>query len=182
MTAFEEAFEKVIIKEGGYSNNPADKGGQTMYGITERVARANGFTDAMRNLSLDDAAAIYKRQYWDVLRLDEIGAVSLRIAEELFDTGVNMGVATAGKFLQRALNALNRQAADYPDLTVDGVLGPVTVDALKSFLYRRDKQQSETVMLSALNCLQAARYIEIAEADRTQEAFVYGWLRNRVGF
>ena len=69
----------------------------------------------MRGLPRADAVAIYKRLYWLRPRLDEVVKRTDRIAEELFDTGVNMGPSVAVTFLQRALTALNRSGEDYPD-------------------------------------------------------------------
>lgn len=177
--SFEAAFQRVVMVEGGYSNHPSDTGGETQFGITKGVARANGYTGDMRALPLATARAIYKFQYWDTLRLDEIASVSDKIADELFDSGVNMGVGVAGRFLQRALNVLNRQGADYQDMTVDGVVGPMTVHNLRAFLARRGKD-GETVMLRALNAQQGMRYIEITEGRPANEAFLYGWFRARV--
>lgn len=179
MNAYEQCFEKVVGIEGGFSDHPSDRGGQTKYGITEKTARANGYVGDMKDMPIEQARAIYKMQYWNTLRLDDIAGLSLRVAAELFDTAINMGVGTSGQFLQRALNALNRQAADYADMVVDGVVGPMTVNAFKAFMYRR-RTEGETVMLAALNALQGERYIRIAEGDREQEAFVFGWLLNRV--
>ncbi|WSB38966.1 hypothetical protein OG949_40095 [Streptomyces scopuliridis] len=90
-----------------------------------------------------------------------------------------MGTGTAARFLQRSLNALNRQQADYPDMTVDGAIGPKTVTAFTTFINER-QPQSETVILKALASLQGARYIEIAESRGQNEAFVFDWLTNRV--
>ena len=55
---------RLIEREGGNVNHPADKGGPTYFGITEAVARALGFAGAMKNLPRDEAAAIYRRLYW----------------------------------------------------------------------------------------------------------------------
>lgn len=179
MDAFPEAFEKVVGIEGRYSNNPADSGGETMWGITARVAHANGYVGDMRNMPIGVASAIYRQQYWDLLKLDEVANASKAVALELFDTAVNCGVATAGKFLQRALNVLNRGGRDYPDVTVDGVVGPMTVDALRRFLKARGFE-GEPVLLDALNALQGVYYIELAEQRPKDEAFEFGWLKNRV--
>lgn len=172
--------------EGRYSHRPADRGGETAYGIKEAVARANGYTGRMIDLSIEDARRIYKAQYWDILRLDAIAEISVAAAEELFDTGVNCGVGTAGQFLQRALNAFNgvqHTALEgkrfYPDVKVDGVVGPLTVEAFRAFMAWRGLA-GEAVLLRALNGLQATRYIAIAEADHSQEAFTFGWFLNRI--
>src|SRR6476661_4133079 len=99
----DELLDALIEREGGYVNHPADRGGPTMYGITEGVARAQGYRGAMRALPRSEAAAIYKRLYWLRPRFDQIAKRSEPIAAELFDTGVNMGPAVAATFLQRAL-------------------------------------------------------------------------------
>jgi lysozyme family protein len=174
-------IDGILEREGGYVNHPADKGGPTCFGITEQVARAHGYRGAMRHLPRSDAVAIYRRIYWLRPRFDEVGKRSGRIAEELFDTGVNMGPAVAVTFLQRALTALNRNGSDYPDLVPDGRLGDVTLAALDRFLQVRGKAGGETVLLRALEALQGERYLRLAERRPANEAFLYGWLANRIG-
>lgn len=173
--------EALIDREGGYVANPADKGGPTCFGITEAVARANGYRGAMRDLPREEAAEIYKRIYWLRPRFDEVAARSERIAAELFDTGANMGPAVAVTFLQRTLTALNRNGGDYPDLVPDGRVGPNTLAALDAFLALRGKNSGETVLLRALEALQGERYLRLAERRPANEAFLYGWLANRIG-
>ena len=174
-------IEALLDREGGYVDNPADKGGPTCFGITEAVARAHGYAGPMRQLPREQAAAIYRRLYWLRPRLDEIAVRSWRVAAELFDTGVNMGPAVAITFLQRALTALNRNATDYPDLTPDGRVGPATLAALDAFLRIRGRTSGETVLLRALEALQGERYVRLAERRPANEAFLYGWLVNRIG-
>lgn len=180
MSAFNRAFNDLLGIEGGFSDDKHDRGGRTRFGVTEAVARANGYQGEMKDLPVEVAHKIYRAQYWDLLRLDEIAAISEAVAGELFDTAVNCGVGIAGRFLQRALNAFNRMGADYPDVTIDGVVGPMTVSAFKGFMCRRAKDSGEGVMLCALNSLQGERYIAIAEADHSQETFAFGWYRARV--
>lgn len=174
-------IDALIEREGGYVNHPADKGGPTCFGITEAVARAHGYAGAMRNLPREDAATIYRRLYWLRPRFDQIAKRSSRVAAELFDTGVNMGPAVATTFLQRALTALNRTGKDYADLTPDGRVGPMTLHALDSFFASRGKRGGETVLLRALEALQGERYLRLAERRPANEAFLYGWLANRIG-
>lgn len=181
MVDVEALIEALIDREGGYVANPADKGGPTCFGITEAVARANGYRGAMCDLPRDEAAAIYKRIYWLRPRFDQIAARSERIAAELFDTGVNMGPAVAVTFLQRALTALNRNGGDYPDLVPDGRVGPNTLFALDAFFALRGKSSGEAVLLRALEALQGERYLRLAERRPANEAFLYGWLANRIG-
>lgn len=179
MSLFDTAFEDLILIEGGYSDNPSDSGGKTRYGITEEVARENGYSGQMSELPLSEAKRIYKLRYWDALDLDGIAVLSKRIALEMFDTAVNCGAEVAGTFLQRSLNVLNRMGQDYPDVKVDGDVGQRTVEAASAFLNRR-APSGEIVLLRALNSLQGARYIKLAEAREKDEAFVFGWLLRRV--
>ena len=133
----EDLIDAVIAREGDYVANPADRGGPTRFGITQAVARQQGYSGDMRALPQAEAAAIYRRLYWMRPRFDLVAARAPALAAELFDTGVNMGPAVAIGFLQRALNALNRGASDYPDVPIDGQIGPRTLTALDGFLARR---------------------------------------------
>ncbi len=174
-------IDGLIEREGGYVNHPSDKGGPTCFGITEAVARAQGYRGEVRRLSREEAASIYKRLYWLRPRFDEIIKRSPRLAAELFDTGVNMGPAVAATFLQRALTALNRNGRDYPDLVPDGRVGPQTLHALDAFFSSRGQSGGESVLLRALEALQGERYLRLAERRPANEAFLYGWLANRIG-
>ena len=177
----EELIEELIDREGGYVNHPADRGGPTCYGITEAVARADGYAGAMTELPREEAAAIYRRLYWLRPRFDQVAERTPSVAAELFDTGANMGPAVAATFLQRALTALNRGGSDYPDLIPDGRVGTATLAALDAFLAVRGKQRGEVVLLRALEALQGERYLRLAEKRPANEAFLYGWLANRLG-
>ena len=174
-------IEGLLDREGGYVNHPADKGGPTNFGITEAVARAHGYAGPMRRLPRNEAVSIYRRLYWLRPRFDEVAKRSAALAEELFDTGVNMGPAVAVTFLQRALTALNRSGRDYPDLVPDGRIGGQTLAALDGFLAARGRPGGERVLLRALEALQGERYLRLAERRPANEAFLYGWLANRVG-
>ena len=177
--SIDQLIDELIEREGGYVSHPADRGGPTRFGITEAVARAHGYAGAMAQLPREEAAAIYKRLYWLRPRFDEVATRSARLAAELFDTGANMGPAVAATFLQRALTALNRNGKDYPDLVPDGRAGPRTLAALDAFLAARPN--GEAVLLRALEALQGERYLRLAERRPANEAFLYGWLANRVG-
>lgn len=113
MSSYDEAFDALMNIEKGYSNNPADPGGETMWGITERVARAHGYTGSMRMLPRVTAKDIAKKAYWDVARCDELPPA---IAFDVFDTIYNGGRAV--KWLQLAVGA-----------SPDGVIGPATIAA-----------------------------------------------------
>lgn len=170
----DDIFNSILGKEGGYVNNPNDKGGPTNWGITQAVARAHGYTGDMKDLSRQQALNILESDYWVGPRFNQVSEVSNAIAIELTDTGVNMGPSVSAKFLQRALNVFNNQGKLYPDIVADGQIGPRTITALQSFLATRSRD-GEKVMLKALNSLQGARYIELAESRPANETFAYGW-------
>lgn len=176
---FDIAIRHTLAAEGGYSNNPNDTGGETMWGITIAVARANGYSGSMRLMPLSVAQAIYKKMYWDKNYLDEISAISSDLAIKLFDIGVNMGTARAGLFLQQTLNAFNRQGKLYPDILEDGSIGNVTVKTLGLYIEKRGKLAEQT-MLRAINGMQCAFYIELAQKRQANEEFVFGWISNRI--
>lgn len=161
-TVFDRAFHELIGIEGGYVNDPLDKGGETKYGISKR---AFPHVD-IKNLTLSHAKAIYKVNYWNRLSLDNIDDPSIKT--ELFDTAVNMGTGIASRMLQRALNLMNRNGRNFKDLVVDGAIGKKTVAAYQV----ADKK----VLLKVLNGLQFMRYTQIVERDPTQERFFNGWM------
>lgn len=174
----DDLIAAVINREGGYSNDPADPGGETNFGITVAVARAFGYAGAMVSMSREQAAAIYRSRYWTSPRFDQVYALDAALAAKLFDIGVNMGPATGIKFMQRALNVLNQQGKSFPDISVDGGIGPMTVAALKAF-YDLRGIDGHRVLLGMVQSMQSVRYIELAEANPSLETFEYGWQLNR---
>lgn len=179
MTA-DQIIDGILRREGGFVDNPDDKGGPTNFGITEAVARANGYDGPMVELQEAAARAIYEKRYISEPGFDKVLELNPQIGEELIDTGVNMGPRVAAVFLQRCLNCLNLKGEMYTDIVADGEIGPGTIGALKTFLNVRGKEGA-VVLLKALNCLQGARYVELCEANVRQETFLYGWLRERIG-
>jgi len=111
----EQSLKQLLGNEGGFVDHPADPGGATNFGITQRVARAHGFTGDMRNLPLGTALSIYKSDYWDPIKADQLPD-ALRF--HVFDAAVNSGPGQAVKWLQSAAG-----------ITVDGVIGPKTLAA-----------------------------------------------------
>jgi lysozyme family protein len=172
-------IDDLIKREGGYVDHPKDRGGPTMYGITEQVARAFGYSGPMQALPRALAVQIYTERYWTDPKFHMVNDHSPAIAGELLDTGVNMGPMVASRFLQRALNVLNREGRLYPDITADGVIGRMTLAALQAYLHARGKD-GHVVLFRALNAQQGVRYIEIAENRPSQEEFVHGWFLHRV--
>lgn len=166
-------INEIIRVEGGYVNDPRDSGGETNFGITVAVARENGYNGHMRDMPRSVAFDIYSAKYWGAVRGDDLVELSEAVAEEVVDTSVNMGPGRAGKFLQRALNVLTDAG-----LKVDGAVGPATLGALQGYLVRR--KSDDATLVKALNCLQGAYYIDLAERREKDRAFIYGWLKNRV--
>lgn len=114
MSHFDRAFTDLIGNEGGYSNNPADPGGETMWGVTLAVARENGYMGAMRDFTQAMAKIIYLKKYW----LPQFDELPYGLAFQLFDGAVNSGVGQSIRWLQRALGEAD-----------DGKFGPVTMAA-----------------------------------------------------
>lgn len=185
MGDFKNAFRRTMKHEGVYSVDPDDRGGETYRGISRRfhpswpgwkaVDRA---TSSMEDPSTEDWAeanffveSFYRANFWDPFCGDELPG---RIAEEMFDTAVNMGVSTAVRFLQRALNLLNRHGRSWDDISEDGVFGNETMRTVRSRMMR-----DMSYLLKLMNILQGMHYIELAERRPSQEKFLRGWL-NRV--
>ena len=109
---FDAAFKALIDHEGGYVNHPKDPGGETQFGITKRsYPHLN-----IRDLTLDDARAIYRRDFWDRLQCD---ALPLAARFQVFDAAVNSGPGNAVRWLQAAAGVAQ-----------DGHVGPVTRQAV----------------------------------------------------
>tara|TARA_R110002033_G_scaffold12384_2_gene37591 strand:+ start:3665 stop:4213 length:549 start_codon:yes stop_codon:yes gene_type:complete len=168
-------IESLIEREGGYVNDPTDRGGETNYGITVKVARDYGYKGEMRHLPYELAFKIYQDRFWSPLKLDAINAISEELTEQLFDFGVNSGVATAAKQLQTLLNVLNQQQKIYPDLMVDGALGIRTISALQQYITHR-KQTGLRVLVEAVRGKRIAFCVDIAANDESQEKYSFGWL------
>jgi lysozyme family protein len=173
-------INEVIGREGDYANHPADRGGPTRWGVTEAVARAHGYRGDMRDFPRDDAVEIYRRVYWLKPGYDRVAIIFPTIAAELFDTGINMGPATATGFLRRAINALNRGGSDFADIPSAGAVDDALIAALNAFAAKRGTAGG-AVLLKAIEALQGERYVRLSETRPANEAFLYGWLANRIG-
>lgn len=114
---FDKCFDLLMHHEGGYTNNPADPGGETNYGITKKVAVDFGYVGEMKSLDVGTAKDIYKHLYWNQL-YDQLPFI---VAFNLFDAGVNSGVKQSIKWLQATTGT-----------TQDGILGLKTLNAVMS--------------------------------------------------
>lgn len=170
---------EVIAREGGYVNRATDRGGETMYGITVAVARANGYQGAMRDLPVELAATIYSKRYWSGPGFEQIAYLDPDTACYLFDWGVNSGPATAIKSLQSYLNVMNNRGRLYPDMgEPDGGLGPVTMGTLQKYLNARGKNAWRNLRAD-VNASRLVFCRNLAERREEQEEYAWGWY-NRI--
>lgn len=145
--AFDDAFDRLIGNEGDYSNDPRDPGGETRYGISKR---AYPNVD-IKQLTLEEAKAIYRRDYWSAIRGDDMPDA---VAFEVFDAAVNHGTTTAIRILQRALG-----------VSADGVIGAVTLATAQATDPERFRMK--------FNAARLDYYTELP----TWPAFGKGWVR-----
>jgi lysozyme family protein len=167
---FNEVVPIVLEIEGVDSNNEFDSGGATKYGITEKVARANGWTGDMRDLPLDFALSIYKKHYWDAIGGDAITDKGIAIL--LFDASVNNGVQSSIKILQQALNYINGNEKRWNSIEEDGIWGKETSDAMSKCMMRNMEHQ----LFNSIFFTRGKRYLNIIDNNPTQKEFTNGWL------
>lgn len=151
---FEQALEKVLAHEGGYVNDPTDMGGETNFGITRRVATANGYHGEMKDIPMDIVKSIYKKQYWDLGKCEHLPE-QLRYCH--FDACVNNGVGAAARFLQRACG-----------VTDDGVIGEQTLKACQAISAKRYGKA------------RMKYYVDIVKGKPEQIKFLAGWLNRLI--
>lgn len=160
---FTDALHHVLKREGGYSNDPADPGGETNYGITRRVYegwRADHKLplQSVKLITPDEIASIYDTRYWDAVQGDTLNAYDGGVALQVFDMSVNAGVKQAILCLQRVLGVKE-----------DGQLGPMTLGALKA------KAATEVRVLYAD---ERERFYRSLVARRPAlQKFLAGWLK-----
>lgn len=159
MADFNKAIVTTLAREGGskFTDDPNDRGGATKYGISQRSYP----NIDIRNLSEQDARTIYKRDYWDRLRGDEI--TSQVIAEQLFDTCVNMGVKTGSRLAQSVLGI---QPAD-------GVIGSASLASIN--------KADPTMFVASFTLAKIARYAYICNRDKSQSKYLLGWINRTLG-
>lgn len=163
---FLRALGHVISEERGFVDAEGDRGGRTIFGISER-SHPEAWTDGTP--SLERAADIYWSDYWTEAGCDQLSSPAVQ--DELFNTAVLMGPGAAVRKLQQAVNLFQ---PDVEDIAVDGRFGPETREAVKGF---RDPE----ALAGYMNVLQGCAILEIVERDPSQRRFLRGWLR-RVAF
>lgn len=190
MASFDLAFRRTMHHEAGYAKDPLDPGGETWRGISRhhwpdwegwgRVDQAKAdlgdvsIGELERVLWKDErlegmVRSFYRREFWSRVSGD---AIDQALAEELFDSAVNLGPERVGAWFQAALNVMNRREKLYPDLRVDGSIGPKTLEALRVYLTR----DPDTFLILLLNVEQGHRYFERTMGDEKLERFIRGWL------
>ena len=182
---FIKAYNNLIGAEGGYVNRKNDKGGETYkgisrkfnpqwqgWGIIDSLKEYDNFKDLINNSKdLEKLAQeFYYQNYWTKFGGDSLPYL---IAEELLEQSVVLGTwKTAGKNLQTALNLLNLNGKVFPDLKIDGIVGPKTIESVGKVTARR--------LLTVLNGLEFCRFKESMGKRPINEVF-RGWF-DRVNF
>jgi lysozyme family protein len=165
----------VVALEGGYVDHPSDPGGATNWGITESVARQNGFTGDMRNLTKAQAKDIYRRQYIERPGFLPLVAIDAAVAEEVIDTGVNMGPARPTRFFRRAVNEVCGTT-----LPIAPNMDAVTVKAWND-CRANIGARSCVAMLDSLDGQQRAEYDRLVRVNPRLRVFYRGWINHRIG-
>lgn len=157
-STFDDIIKQVLIHEGGYVDDPADRGGETNFGISKA---AHPDVD-IKNLTQSEAIEIYHEEYWQPSRA---AAVNPSVRHHYFDMVVNHGQRNAVLILQRAC----RRFVD-SSIKLDGRIGPVTIGA--SRLIRAEYLVLERVKF----------FNDIVKRDRSQSRFLHGWLNRCFDF
>ena len=178
---FDLALSSTLKTEGKYSADRLDPGGETFMGISRVYWPSWSGWPKIDQWKIkggpppdlqQEVEQFYYENFWQRIQGDRISQLSAAIATELFDTAVNMSVSDAVRFLQTALNMQNEGATIYPDLQVDGRLGPRTIETLQAYLFQKAalKTQNETILL---NCMNGEQYI--AYKNNPRHEHFRGW-------
>lgn len=193
MADFATAYAPLKQYEGGYSNNAADRGGETYAGIArnffpswagwpivDKWKEGVGTKPSKLNKALAAVPELrplvedwYRKEWWDRLGL---ATLPQALANEIFEQAVNLGKTGGGKKVQTVCNAFNYKSGSalFPDLKVDGAIGPKTLAALQAILAGRANAAD---LVHALNCMQGAHYLELAAKKPSQRVFTTGWMK-----
>lgn len=181
MPHFKEVLAATLAHEGGYVNDPFDRGGEIYRGISRKYhpnwpgwTRIDQRVYSHAKLEADPVliAAVeefYRAYYWAPIGGEDIDDRAL--AGALFDCAVNLGVTRTVGFLQRSLNALS-QNASLSYVEVDQVYGPASARALKTQLAAK----GAAALIKAVEGLRTVYYLNLIDRDPTQARFAYTWL------
>ncbi len=189
MASFEKSFDFVMQHEDADLSGKVtvDRGGRTRFGIASRFhpELTEVFFTGPRELALVTARNIYKRDYWDRIKLDEIKSDD--VARKLFDMAVNMGVKQAVGYAQMAVNQLRVFASTrlggsgdisayvpVAEVAEDGIAGPFTISRID---YESQTDQRAEKLMYVLRDLSQMHYRRVAAADPSQEKYLAGWLK-----
>jgi lysozyme family protein len=153
---FDEAIKSVLKNEGLYSNDVDDAGGETKFGISKRSYPNLD----IKNLSVEKAKKIYKKDFWENQNYKNIKNKELAI--KIFDLAVNIGSSRANKLIQRSLRSVNKKVEE------NGVLDDVTICLIN--------ESDATDLLSALKSEAAGYYRLIVSTKPHRAKFLKGWL------
>ena len=148
---FDECLKMLLHHEGGYVNHPKDPGGETNLGVTKRVYEKWGGTKDMKDLTVEDVAPIYKKEYWDRCKCDDLES---GVDWAVFDWAVNSGTGRAAKAIQKICGAAQ-----------DGAIGPKTLALI-------GKQNTQYVVEEFGKIRQ-----DFYESLKTFDTFGKGWTR-----
>lgn len=183
---FEKSYKLLLQDEGGYSNDPADRGGETYKGIArnynpkwagwEIIDTMKIYQDFPKHLKNNPVLetyvrAFYRKEYWNYFSCEDY---PFEIAYEIFEMAVNLGKSKAVEFIQAALNVLNKNESLYKDIKEDGQWGNNTKNTL---LYAVKVLDTE-ILYKVMNILQGMHYLGLMRKNKNYEKFV-GWF-NRV--
>jgi lysozyme family protein len=175
MADFTQAFQLVIANEGGYGNDPDDPGGETYKGVARKIfskwdgwikidllKRQSGFPG---NLDKDaelqqDVEDFYRVNFWNKVKGDDIS--NQKVAESIFDFGVNAGIGTSASLAQLVVDA-----------DTDGVIGQESINKINAF--------NTDHFLAAFTVAKIARYVNIVKKRPTSRKYFYGWVLRSLG-
>jgi lysozyme family protein len=172
---FKQALQLVLQNEGGYVNDPNDAGGETYKGVARNMnsswdgwvlvdlaKQQSGFPGNLANnteLNLK-IEHFYKVNYWDKLQGNLIS--DQRVANAIFDFGVNAGVSTSAVLAQKVAGAKE-----------DGVIGEKSIASIN--------QMEAEPFLAYFTLAKIARYVRIVKGRNTNQKYFYGWVRRALG-
>jgi lysozyme family protein len=175
MADFNQAFLLVIANEGGYVNDPDDPGGETYKGVARKIfskwdgwikidllKRQSGFPGNLdKDVELQqDIEDFYRVNFWNKVKGDDI--TNQKVAESIFDFGVNAGVGTSASLAQLVVEA-----------ETDGVIGKESITRINAF--------NSDHFLAAFTVAKIARYVNIVKKRPTSRKYFYGWVLRSLG-